>query len=82
MIKEQKAALQKNSTWLGYLQNKYFQDEANQLDAINQFEQRVNEVTMEDIIQFMKQYFALDHYVRVSLYPETMTPAIQTKQRR
>ncbi|MBQ9434593.1 MAG: insulinase family protein [Bacteroidales bacterium] len=82
MIKEQKTAMQKNSTWLGYLQNKYFQDEADQLGSINRFEQRVNEVTMEDIIQFMKQYFALDHYVRVSLYPETMKPAIQTKTRR
>ena len=37
---------------------------------------------MDDIIRFMKQYFALDHYVRVSLYPETMKPAIQTKTRR
>ena len=82
MIKEHQTAFQKNGTWLAYLQSKYFQDEADQLGMINDFERRVNEVTMEDIIQFMKQYFALDHYVRVSLYPETMTPAIQTKTRR
>lgn len=82
MIKEQQSALQKNSTWLSFLSTKYFQDETNQLNSINDFEQRVKAITNEDIVNFMKRYFAPDHKVRVTMYPENMQPAIQSKKGR
>lgn len=72
MIREHQTNYQKNNTWLSYLSTKYFYDEADQLNAVNTFNDRVNEITNDDIVNFLKANFDVDHYVRMELYPEKM----------
>lgn len=70
MIRSHQKDLEDNDYWKGYLDGKfYYQDD---LNSINTFEERVKEITNQDIIDFMKQYFDLDHHLKIYMYPEAM----------
>jgi predicted Zn-dependent peptidase len=42
------------------------------MNTINNYEQAVNAITIQDIIQFMGKYFDTEHVVRMDMYPEHM----------
>ncbi|HPZ04106.1 MAG TPA: insulinase family protein, partial [Bacteroidales bacterium] len=70
MVNARQTAMEKNNFWLSYISGKIFDDEP--MNTINNYEQAVNAVTTQDIIQFMGKYFDTNHVVRVDMYPEHM----------
>lgn len=70
MINEHETSLTTNNMWLGYIAGKYYSGE--DINSINKYVERVNSVTIDDIVKFMKANFEIDQYVKVYLYPETM----------
>ena len=56
--------------WLNYIAGKYYSGE--DINSINSYVERVNSVTVDDIVKFMKENFDIDNYVKVYLYPEKM----------
>ena len=56
--------------WLSYIAGKYYSGE--DINSINTYVERVNAVTSDDIVKFLKENFEIDKYVKVYLYPETM----------
>ena len=70
MINEHETSLKQNNMWLGYIAGKYYSGE--DINSINTYVERVNAVTIDDIVKFMKENFDIDNYVKVYLYPETM----------
>lgn len=72
MIRQHETNYQTNKTWRSYLSNQYFHQEVQNMNSVNTYPKRVNEVTNSDIVNFMNQYFDVEHYVRMNLYPESM----------
>jgi zinc protease len=70
MVSARQTAMEKNSFWLSYISGKIFDDEP--MNTINNYEQAVNAITIQDIIQFMGKYFDTEHVVRMDMYPEHM----------
>ena len=70
MINEHETSLKQNNMWLSYIAGKYYSGE--DINSINTYVERVNSVTTEDIVKFLKENFDIDNYVKVYLYPETM----------
>ncbi len=70
MVNARQTAMEKNSFWLSYISGKIFDDEP--MNTINNYEQAVNAITIQDIIQFMGKYFDTEHVVRMDMYPEHM----------
>lgn len=70
LIMNQGTNLQKNNYWLNVLSSYRFNGD-DLLDP-NTYAQRVNAVSKEDIVNFMKQYFKIDHFIRMDMYPEKM----------
>lgn len=71
MINDHETSLKKNGTWLSYIANKYYDNDTD-LNSINTTTERVNSVTKEDIVNFLKSNFDVDKYVKMYLYPESM----------
>jgi len=72
MILQHQNDYQKNEKWLSYISGLYYNQEENWLDHVNTYKQRVNEITNKDIVNFMNQYFDINHFVKMELYPEAM----------
>lgn len=70
LIRANQSDLQKNSAWRSYLSGKDFYGD--DMNSITTYEERVNAVTNEEIVNFMKTYFDADHYLKLYLYPESM----------
>ena len=70
MINEHETSLKQNNMWLSYIAGKYYSGE--DINSINTYVERVNAVTSDDIVKFLKENFEIDKYVKVYLYPETM----------
>ncbi len=68
LISTREKNIQTNKFWLSYIEDKVTYDE--DMNAINEFADRVNAVTKKDMINFMKNYFKTDSYIRVDLKPE------------
>ncbi|MCL1849949.1 MAG: insulinase family protein [Bacteroidetes bacterium] len=68
LIKRQETSFKKNDFWSNILSNMWMQGD--DLTTILSFEERVNELTSKDIIDFLQKYFDAEQYVRVNLYPE------------
>jgi zinc protease len=68
LIRQYETNLKMNSYWAGSMLNKLTQGES--LEDIMTFQKRVEETTMEDLIQMMQQYFELDNYLKVVMYPD------------
>jgi zinc protease len=70
MIKDRQTSMEKNNFWLNYISGRLYLGEP--LNTISTYEQTVNSITNEDIINFMKKYVKLKHVVRIDMYPEAM----------
>jgi zinc protease len=70
MINDHQTSLKKNNMWLSYISSKYQTGE--DINSINTYEERVNAITTEDIVKFMKENFDINQYVKAYLYPEKM----------
>lgn len=70
MINEHQTSLKKNRMWLSYISGKYYSGD--DINTINQYEERVNAVTNETIVNFLQKNFDLEKYVKIYLYPESM----------
>ena len=70
MINDHETSLKQNNMWLSYISGKYYSGE--DINSINSYVERVNSVTVDDIVKFMKENFDIDKYVKVYLYPEKM----------
>jgi len=68
MIKARETSMQTNEFWKNILSNQWLQND--DVTTIPAFNERVNKVTSKDIADFLQQYFDIDHYVRVNVYPE------------
>lgn len=72
MIRDHQTNYKTNKSWLNYISYKYYNLEEATMNNVNNYDQRVNEITNSDIVNFMNQYFDVDHFVRMELYPESM----------
>ena len=70
MINDHQTSMKQNNMWLSYISGKYQTGE--DINSINTYEDRVNAVTIEDIVKFMKENFDINQYVKAYLYPEKM----------
>ena len=70
MIRKNQTNLESNNYWASYITGKLYNGE--DFSSIKTFNDRVNAVTNADIINFMKQYFDVNNYVKTYLYPEAM----------
>jgi predicted Zn-dependent peptidase len=68
MIKGRETSLKTNAFWRAILPDMWLQNE--DLKTISGYEERVNKVTSQDIADFLKKYFDVEHYVRVNTFPE------------
>ena len=68
MIKNRETSMQTNEFWRAILSNTWLQN--GDLNTILAFEERVNKITSKDIADFLQQYFDVEHFVRVNVYPE------------
>lgn len=68
LIRQYETGIKTNSYWIGSILNKIKNDDS--LDDINTVKERINAITMEDMIHTMKTYFNFDNYTRVTMYPE------------
>ncbi len=59
--------LRKNSFWLGQIRSLVQQGAS--FELVNTFEDRLDAVTLEDIVEVAKKYLTFDRYVHVVLYP-------------
>ncbi len=70
MISARQTGMEKNGFWIGYINGTYYYDL--DINRINTYEDDVNIITKNDIIDFMEQYFNIEHSLRMDLYPEAM----------
>ena len=68
LIKQRETSLETNNFWRQLLSNMWIQND--DVTTIPKFEERMNQLTSEDIAHFLQQYLDLEHYVRVNVYPE------------
>lgn len=68
LISTREKNIQTNNFWLSYINGKALMEE--DMNAVNEYNNLVNSITKQDIINFMKTYFKLDTYTRVDLKPE------------
>ena len=68
MIKQRETKLQTNEFWQQTLSDMWLQYD--DVKLISTFEERVNRITATEIVNFLQQYFDIEHYVRLNLYPE------------
>jgi zinc protease len=68
LIKQRETSTKTNEFWQSILPNMWMQND--DVTTIPAFEKRVNNLTPKDIANFLQQYFDIDHFVRVNLYPE------------
>lgn len=69
LIRDNESKRKENSYWLSVISSKdYYGDP---METQTKFEDRVKAVTSQDIIQFMNQYFSVDQYIKMYLYPES-----------
>jgi len=68
MIKARETSMQTNEFWRAILSNTWLQN--GDVKTIPTFEERVNKITSKDIADFLQQYFDIEHFVRVNVYPE------------
>jgi len=68
LIRQRETDMEKNDFWLRKLESVYFNhdDPAN----VNNYKDRVNAVTIENLKVTADKYFDPEHYVRVVLMPE------------
>ena len=67
ITREREVDIKTNKFWLDKLESAYFNGE--DLKGINDFNSKVNAVTISDLKQFTDKYINKDHYVRVVLKP-------------
>ena len=67
-LREYETNLEENGYWLNSLESKYFHGE--DPGTILRYDERVNNLTLEDIHGAAEKYLDMDNYVRVVLYPE------------
>lgn len=72
MLLQHQNDFQTNKKWLNFISQRYYNQEEDLLNQVNTYEQRVNEITNKDIVNFMKLYFDINHFVKMELYPESM----------
>ena len=72
MIKKRETDLETNGFWLNHISNNVFYGE--NFENLDSYANEVNSITIQDIIEFAQKYIHLDHYTRVDMYPERMTP--------
>lgn len=70
MINDHETSLKKNNMWLSYISGKYYYGD--DINSINNFSERVNSVSITDIVDFLQKNFDVDHYIKMYLYPESM----------
>jgi len=68
MIKSRETSMQTNEFWRTILSNLWLQND--DIKTIPAFNERVNKVTSKGIADFLQQYFDIEHFVRVNVYPE------------
>jgi len=68
LIKQRETSLKTNDFWLQMLSNMWLQND--DITTIPAFEERINNLTAQDIVDFLQKYFDAEHYLRVNLYPE------------
>jgi zinc protease len=68
LLKQRETALKTNEFWSQILSGLWLRGD--DITVIPSFEERVNKLTSKDIADFLQQYFDIEHYVRVNLYPE------------
>ena len=68
LIKQRETSTKTNEFWQQTLSTKWLYNE--DISTIPEFEERVNKLTSKSIANFLQQYFDVEHYVRVNLYPE------------
>jgi len=68
LLKQRETQMQTNEVWRQLLSNMWVQND--DITTIATFEERVNKLTSKDIAHFLQQYFNVEHYVRVNIYPE------------
>lgn len=68
MIKQRETSVKTNDFWQSVLTNMWLQND--DVKTIPLYEERINNLTSQDIANFMQKYFDPEHYVRVNLYPE------------
>ncbi|MDR2979734.1 MAG: insulinase family protein [Bacteroidales bacterium] len=68
LISQNESNQKENKYWLSLIGSRnYYKDP---MEAQEKFEDQVKAITNQDIVQFMNQYFFLDQYVKMYLYPE------------
>ena len=67
-IKQYDTNLKTNNFWLSSLTKKWLNGD--DIKAISTFNERVNNITAKDIVNFLQKYLDVEHYVRVNSYPE------------
>ena len=68
LVRQYETGIKTNGFWVSSIINKTKNNDS--LDDIMTFKDRVNEITMQDLIDAMKTYFELNNYTRVVMYPE------------
>ncbi|MDR3046817.1 MAG: insulinase family protein [Bacteroidales bacterium] len=68
LIKGHETSLESNTWWRNAINTNYFNGV--EWSQMNNFNERVTSVTNEDIVNFMKTYFVLNQYIKVTMYPE------------
>jgi len=68
LIKARETSMQTNEFWRSILSDLWLQNI--DIKTIPAFNERVNKVTSKDIADFLQQYFDIEHFVRVNVYPE------------
>jgi len=68
LVKQYDTNLKTNNFWLSSLTKKWLNGD--DIKAISTFNERVNNITAKDIVNFLQKYLDVEHYVRVNSYPE------------
>jgi len=68
LLKQRETQMKTNEYWQNVLSNMWIQND--DITTIPKFEERVNNLTSNDIANFLQQYLDIEHFVRVNLYPE------------
>lgn len=70
MIRQYETSQKENRYWRSLISNRdYYGDP---METQDKYEDRVKAIKTQDITQFMNQYFSVDQYIKMYLYPESM----------
>lgn len=70
MIRGRENSIQTNRYWNSLISGCYYMEEG--FEGVNNYAERVKEVTNQDIVDFLQKYFDPELYIKLYLYPESM----------